>query len=701
MPSLRPSFRPDIEGLRGVAILLVVLFHAGVSVLSGGFVGVDVFFVLSGFFITGPLVRETVGSGRIDLADFYGRRAQRLMPALLVVLLATLAIVTWLYAPIDRAAIAGTARAVAFSAGNMEFARGAVNYFSSSENPLLHTWSLGVEQQFYLVWPLLLLLSAFVAGRWHSRRAALVPAVVAHDVADAAANVAMHDQRYAEAKGLLVGIAVAGVLSFALSLWMTEVSQPWAFFGLPTRVWEFALGGAIAMMTTGTPTEARWRPRARTTALQVAGLLAIAVAVLAYDRATPYPGIAALLPAIGAALMLAGGAAAAESPVGRALGASWLQWLGRLSYAWYLWHWPLVGLGAVLDGDIGVAGKLLWSGVALVLAWLTYRWVEQPAREGRLFRVPPYWLPTAAFAATALVALLAQAAMQDGARVAARPDQRAFAAAREDHMRHDCWATTIEKLPARCEFGDTRSSTTVVLLGDSHAEHWLGALDRAGRERGWKIVAMVKGGCPVADTRGLMTRRIARHYRECDRYREAMLQRIIALRPSAVILSSWDHYVPTEGGASGWQTNPDVWQRGLRRTYSRLAAAGIRTVAVRGTPRTPFDVPVCLSRRAARLPFAEPCSYERAASLSRVARSAQTEAARGLPVRFVDMNDQICATQRCEVVQNGIIKFTDDNHLTASFSRSMAPVFGARLLGAFGGLPQRRVHAVEPRALAR
>src|SRR5215210_7964518 len=156
MPAQRPPFRPDIKGLRGVAILLVVLFHAGVSVLSGGFVGVDVFFVLSGYFITGPLVREVVGTGRIDIADFYGRRAQRLMPALLVVLLATLGLVTWLYAPIDRAPIAGTARAVAFSAGNIEFAQGAVNYFGSGENPLLHTWSLGVEQQFYLVWPLLL-----------------------------------------------------------------------------------------------------------------------------------------------------------------------------------------------------------------------------------------------------------------------------------------------------------------------------------------------------------------------------------------------------------------------------------------------------------------------------------------------------------------------------------------------------------------
>jgi peptidoglycan/LPS O-acetylase OafA/YrhL len=684
MPDHRASFRPDIEGLRGIAILLVVLFHAGVPLLAGGFVGVDVFFVLSGFFITGPLVREIIGTGRIDFADFYGRRAQRLMPVLLVVLLATLAMVTLLYAPIDRAAIAGTARAVAFSAGNIVFAREDVNYFSSGASPLLHTWSLGVEQQFYLVWPLLLLLFAFAAARWQARAA---------DATDAAS----HDARLAQAKGLLLGMTVAGAISFAVSLWLTSVSQPWAFFGLPARIWEFALGGVVSMMTTGTPTDAKWRPRARTVWMQRAGLASIAAAVLLYDRAVPYPGIAALLPAIGAALMLAGGAAASQTPVGRALSASPLQWLGRLSYAWYLWHWPLIGLGAVLDGDIGIPGRLLWAGAGLVLAWLTYRFAEQPAREGGLLGVSAYWLPTAAVAATAFIVMLAQVAMHNGERQASSPAQRAFAAAREDRRQHGCWATTVDESPTQCEFGDTRSATTVVLLGDSHAEHWIGALDRAGREHGWKVVLMVKGGCPVSDMRGLLSRSIARHYQQCDRYREAMLQRIIAMRPSAVILSSWDHYIPARGGASGWQTTPDIWQRGLRRTYSRLASAGIRTVAIRGTPRTPFDVPTCLSRRDARLPFAEECTFERERSLSRAARDAQSAAARGLPIRFVDMNDRICAASRCDVMQDGIIKFADDNHLTASFSTTMAPVLGARLAAAFGRFPERREQQLRER----
>jgi peptidoglycan/LPS O-acetylase OafA/YrhL len=664
MPFHPPRFRPDVEGLRGAAILLVVLFHAGVAALAGGFVGVDVFFVLSGFFITGLLVREREQTGRVDLPEFYGRRALRLLPPMLVVLLATLAAVMWLYAPIDRPPIAASARMVALSAGNVEFASGSVDYFSSGENPLLHTWSLAVEEQFYIVWPLVLLLAAL----WAERRAERAPVASDDDTGP-----------------LLAGFAIAGALSFAASLWLTRVSQPWAFFGMPTRIWEFALGGVLAVVL-GRSTEPTDR---RAVLLQVAGLVAIGIAVATYDRATPYPGAAALVPALAAVALLFGGARAPDSVVSRALSVPPLRWLGRLSYAWYLWHWPLVGLGAVLDHDIGTRGKLVWSLAALGLAWLTQRFIERPAREGSLSRLSAGQLAGLAFVASVGVALLSHGAMRLAERRVARADQRVFAAAREDRMRHDCWATTVEDERGPCEFGDLRSRTTIVLLGDSHAEHWLGGLDRVGRERGWKIVAMVKGGCPVADMPEMMHARLKRYYHECTRYREAMLSRIVAMRPAAVILSSWDHYIPPDGTGTDWQVTPEMWRRGLRRTYARLTGAGLSVVAIKGTPRTWFNVPSCLSRRAANLPFSRECIYERERSLSRSAIAAQTAAAHGLPVRFVDMNDQICATERCGVVRNGVIVFTDDNHLTASFTRSLGPVLGARLAAALGWRHQR------------
>jgi len=644
------TFRPDLEGLRGIAIVLVVLFHAGVRGVSGAFVAVDVFFVLSGFFISRQLLREAGSAGTVDVGAFYRKRALRLLPVLLVVLIATLAVVMTLYAPIDRPLIASHARAVALYGSNIELARSAVDYFSTQDNPLLHTWSLAVEEQFYLLWPLLFALVG----------SALLGRNGAEDDGTARRRLVF----------ALAGIAAA---SFITALVTLPASQPWAYFGLPSRMWEFALGGLVAVRFDGAEDEGS----PRRTALQALGLAAIVIPVFVYDRATPHPGWPTLAPVLGTAALIVAGHPG--SRVHRALAWSPFQTLGRFSYGWYLWHLPLVGVAVAIDPQIGVAGKLGWSLTALGLAWVTHRFIEQPARSGFLGRMPAGWVMPAALAASVAAALVAHAAYRAAAADVARMPQLQFAAAREDRMEHDCWATTVDEPKERCEFGDTRSTTTIALLGDSHAEHWLGALDRVGRERGWKIIAMVKGGCPVADVPQLTNPRLRRHYHECTRYREAMMQRIIAMRPSAVILSSWDHYVPVRGGGDSWQLTMDMWRTGLHRTYARLHDAGIPVIAMRGTPRTWFDVPLCHSRRVAGLPGATDCTMDRSRIHSPGARAAQDEAARGLPVRFVDMNDAICASERCQTMRNGIVMFTDDNHLAASFSRSLAPQLGARL----------------------
>lgn len=651
-PPGRPGFRSDIEGLRGVAILLVVGFHAGVAFLAGGFVGVDVFFVLSGFLITGLLAREVAENGTVDLTGFYAKRDLRLLPAMLIVLFATLALVITLYAPIDRADIAASARAVALFAGNIEFARNSLDYFSSGDNPLLHTWSLGVEQQFYLVWPLLFVLVAMIFGK------------------------TLADDEAFTRRRLLFAVALTGSVSLLASLMVTQSAQHWAFFGLPTRIWEFALGGVLALQLSSIGA----RISTAGSALQFAGAAALVLAVVLYDRGTPYPGIAAMLPALGTAALLAGGQFAPTGFVSRALSADWLRWFGRMSYVWYLWHWPLVGVGAVLDWQIGVAGRLAWSAVALLLAWITYRLIEEPTSIGRVWvsRVPVRWAALVAVGSAVGAAGVAHWTMLAAQRRTALPDQKPFAAARSDRMLHGCWAETVETTKW-CEFGDKSSNTTLVLLGDSHAEHWLGGLDRAGRENGWRILVSVKGGCPVAQIPTFTHPRLRRFYHECTRYREATIRRVVEMRPAAVILSSWDHYMPLDGKGSPWQVTPAIWRDGLRRTYASFTSAGIRTIAIRGTPRTWFDVPACLSRKAARLPFARNCGYDRSSALAPLAVAAQNAAARGLPVRFIDMNDVICSTSRCPVVRNGTVVFTDDNHLTASFTRSIAPTLATRL----------------------
>jgi peptidoglycan/LPS O-acetylase OafA/YrhL len=632
-------FRADLEGLRGVAILLVVLFHAGVPGFAGGFIGVDLFFVLSGYFITAALVREIDESGRVDLNEFWGRRMLRLSPPLLVVLLVTLAIVMTLYAPIDRAEIAGISRYVAAYAGNIDLAARSRDYFSSNDNPLLHTWSLGVEEQFYLLWPLLLLAPAVLAARSRS--------------------------------ALVLTIVIAAVASFVACVAITQAGSPWAFYGVLTRIWEFGVGGMIVF----------WRAEQREGSapkhrfLAALGMAGVVIALVMFDEGTPYPGYAAVLPALAGVAFIIG-----ESPW---LDARPLRWLGRVSYAWYLWHWPLVGLGQVLDPQIGAVGKVIWSSIALGLGWLTYRYVEGSAKDGRLSKIPGERLALYGLGASAAAIVIAWGAMLLAERQTASGSQAVFAAARGDRFTKDCWTNTLEAYRP-CIAGDARAPTTIALLGDSHAEHWLGALDRAGKERGWKIDVMVKGGCPVSDAPEMTHPRRIRHYRECARYREGMLQRIIREKPSAVILSSWDHYIAMDGRSSSWQVTPEQWEEGLRRTYTRLTKAGIRVIVMRDVPKTHFDVPECLSRKAARLPFSRDCSYERRHSISQTGIQAQNRAARGLPISFIDMNDVICARQRCLSHKNGVVIFTDDNHITASFSRSVGDILGARIVAVSG-----------------
>lgn len=660
----RTAFRPDLEGLRGIAILLVVFFHAGVTAAAGGFVGVDVFFVLSGFLITGMLAGEASETGSVDLSAFWANRSLRLLPALLVVLLFTLAAVMWLYAPIDRAEIARNARAVALYSGNLEFARNSTDYFRALENPLLHTWSLGVEEQFYMVWPLLVL-----------------------GVAAFTARAARHDEdEDATRRALLLLICVVGLMSFGVSIWLTTTAQPWAFFGMPTRIWEFAAGGILALAISRKIDF--WSGAA--TAMQVAGLGMIAVGVFRYDMTTPYPGVAATVPALGAIALIVGGSRAPDSFMSRGLSVTPLRALGKLSYAWYLWHWPLIGIAAVLHPQIGVTGKLIWSGVALVLAWLTHKFIEQPARNGgKLAQIPTRWVAPVALGASVAAAGVAHLSMRAAERVTSSGPQKLFAQARQDRMEPSCWAETVETWKGPCVFGRKDASVTLALLGDSHAEHWLAGLDRAGKEQGWRIESHIKGGCPVAAVPQRFSGRLERMYGECIRYREAMIQRIIAAKPRAVILSNWDHYIPVQGPGLAWQVAKDEWMQGLRATYARFSEAGIPVIVIRGTPRTFVDVPVCLSRRAAKLPFAGSCNYDRARAFVPQAIDAQNRAARGLNVSFVDMNDQICATRVCSPVRNGIVVFTDDNHLTASFTRSVGSDLGRRVQLVMRQAPQQ------------
>ncbi|EFL29607.1 acyltransferase [Streptomyces viridochromogenes DSM 40736] len=353
------TLRLDIQGLRAVAVGLVVLSHAGVSQVSGGYIGVDVFFVISGFLITSLLLRELATIGRVSVRSFYARRVLRLLPSSSLVIAVTLG-GTWLFLSKARfAEYAGDALASALYAVNLRLAAAGTDYLAhnSPPSPFQHFWSLAVEEQFYLVWPLLLLLAWRVArGR---RRLVAVP----------------------------LGVLCLG--SFAASLLVTNSSAPWAYFGSLTRAWELAAGALLALGTG----RLKRLPAALAAPLTWLGMACVMLAAVWYDDATPFPGYHALLPVAGTALVLAGGCVPTPHGAGLLLERRPLVWVGGLSYGWYLWHWPLLVIAPAAlgraDGTADVPLALGLCAAALGLAWLTLRLVEDPVRFHRAFRRRP------------------------------------------------------------------------------------------------------------------------------------------------------------------------------------------------------------------------------------------------------------------------------------------------------------------------
>ena len=394
------GFRPDLEGLRGLAIVLVLLFHAGIPGVPGGFIGVDVFFVLSGFLITGLLIRERERTGRVSLPAFYARRARRIFPASLVVAIATLLIANVALPPLDLLRAADDAVAVALSVGNIRFAASATDYFAAAgaPSPFLHYWSLGVEEQFYLVWPALLIL----ATRFGRPRLGA---------------------------GLALGAVV--VASFALALWLTGVAAPWAFYSLPTRAWQLGLGGLLALVLDRT---VRDRAASFLAAGGWVGLAAVLAGGALIDAGTPYPGVAALLPAIGTTALIASGGTLRWSP-GRLLALPPMRFLGRISFSLYLVHWPILVLplaGLSVGEELPLETRVGLALVTVPVGWVCWRLVEAPIHRATRFRAQPWralGLAGTAVAATVTAVILvgAQTSRSLDAALTANPVPSAIA----------------------------------------------------------------------------------------------------------------------------------------------------------------------------------------------------------------------------------------------------------------------------------
>ncbi|MEU0805729.1 acyltransferase family protein [Streptomyces sp. NPDC005970] len=668
-----PPLRHDIQGLRALAVGLVVAAHVGVPHAAGGYAGVDVFFVISGYLITSGLLREAARTGTLSLRRFFGRRAMRILPLATLVCLVTILGCRLFASKIRYTEFLHDALAAAAHFMNVELAFSGTDYLqqNATPSPFQHYWSLSAEEQFYLLWPVLLLLSWKVLRRpWPS--------------------------------ALLLGALC--LFSYILSAETTGTSPSWAYFGLHTRWWELGAGGLLAFC----PGALTRIPRVVSGAGAWLGLAAILAAAVLYDDDTPFPGHHALLPVLGAVLVIAGGGRPSSSGASRLLAVRPAAWVGSLSYGWYLWHWPVLMLGpAALDRTATPRLLLALSAVALLLAWATLHLVENPIRfHGGLRRQPATAIAfglglSASAVCVTLVAASFPPALSSGARA---PELSATLAAARDpqarltallgtpatglpanlapalpHVKEQRSAVyrdrchvdqTATRSPA-CVYGDRSSDKVVVLFGDSHAAQWFPALDRLSRERGWRLVSLTKASCKTAD---LTIVADGAPYTACDTWRKNALERIAQLRPMLVVASSSEAGTPVDRVHDPLRE----WTGGYERVDRRLVRDAGMLIVLLDNPWPRGDAVECAARHPLELRECE--TDARAAVSSPTVRTAARTAARRTGAAVIDPKGWLCPpTGRCPVTVGDTFVYRDESHLAESYVAALTPVLRQEL----------------------
>jgi peptidoglycan/LPS O-acetylase OafA/YrhL len=618
------TYRPDIDGLRGIAVLAVVLYHFGVPGFTGGYVGVDVFFVVSGYLITGIILRE-VQRREFSVANFYERRIRRIFPALFATIAMTLVIGAVLFTPANLEDLGKSAVAITLFVSNVLFWRQA-GYFDepAAHKPLLHTWSLSVEEQFYIVYPFVLMIAWRLFGsrmvRW------------------------------------LVVLAGA---SFALSAYAVARHPETAFYWAPTRGWELLLGGLIVAAN---PPVLSLRLR---NALATLGLASVAASLFLFDASTPFPGFWAALPTGGTALILYTGSGRA-TVVDRVLTIKLLVGIGLISYSLYLLHWPLLVLGqhlAIVALTTTQTVGLLAA--TLLLSAVSWRWVERPFRSKQHFtRAQVFAGAAVAMSLTAAVGLLIalKGGFPDRFEIPAEPD----------------WFACDFRLPndaqGLCRMGSDAARPTFLLWGDSHAGAFRTALSESATRQSRAGYVAYGVGCPATVMEGPPhpERQYGPNSPQCRRFNDLMLEYVEAHREltTVVLVARWARY-----GEMG----PDVdeFLPALRRMVSRLSAMGRTVVIANQVPEVGYHVPE--SQRIAALTGRDlsdilgqtPDSY--AISNRRVLAAFETLRREGTPV--IDMRDRMCTPVKCRVMEAGQLLYSDDNHLSEYGSRFVSPAF--------------------------
>ena len=637
--------RADIEGLRALAVLAVVAFHFGMPGVTGGFIGVDIFFVISGYVITAKLARELDRAKTIDLLGFYAGRMRRLLPAALLMTVATLGAGMLILAPLEQQSTGKAAGWAGLYFSNVYFMLQPRDYFApeTALNPFLHTWSLAVEEQFYLVWPTLVLLA--FRFRWFRDR-----------------------------PHIWIGALCAA--SFALCVWWTYRSQPTAFYASPARAWEFGLGALASL-----PAARDWAVRSK--AMPAIGWISAAIigtCIFTFSEAAPFPGWIATIPAIATAAILLSGLGSSGPRVFLELAP--MQWLGQLSYSIYLWHWPVIVFATILFPDLGAVVILGCCALTLACAATSFYGVEHPVREARWLKTRTGWSLVLGGVLTGMTAASGAAVYLAGKHFAAEPAQARIASAAKEMpiaSGRKCLLEPTASAPRTCAFGNSASTRTIVLFGDSHADQWSTPLAELAARNGWKLVTYLKASCPVSEVPAYNSR-LRRYMPECDEWRARSLAEIAELRPALVVASQFSSgYIRGPKSTLGrFAVTYEQWENGLRRSLAKLGAP---VLLLRDSPSPgPVDPAICVQRALWRGQPVSSCDVPRSLAIDARLTALERGVAVSTPgVRFADLTDALCDDRTCPVVRNGELVYRDANHLTVGYAVRMGAALAADL----------------------
>ncbi|CAN2198484.1 COG1835 Predicted acyltransferases [Candidatus Nanopelagicaceae bacterium] len=611
---------PQIQALRAFAAMLVVIYHAGIT--SGGYIGVDIFYVISGYLITGLLLRELDKTGTLGLRAFYLRRVKRLLPTSFFVLFITAITAWYLYPSSMRADLGKDIAAAGIYISNYLFAFWQMDYQNLSAIPpvVIHYWSLAVEEQFYLFWPFIILALYKKGGR----------------------------RRVGQ------GVLAISIASFLFSLYQTSVEPIWAFYSLPTRAWELGVGALLLYI----PARIKFSQNYLWVAL---GLFIYGTFI--FRDSTPFPGTAALVPVFATAISLA--AVHSWPKILNRVGIHRvIQWLGEISYPLYLWHWPLLVIPAVYLGrGLHIYEKLICVLATLIFADLTHRFIEEPLRHAQL---PAKTVIRGGVIATAISLSMGLAINSSHSDVVTLADGSKYSLAEiiKKPLVYDdgCHVNNGETSSPDCTYGLRGAKRKIVLFGDSHAAQWFPTLEKLAEEKGFELISLTKSACPGPAVTKVDTGEYKN--KDCFAWREYAFNRIKKINPDAVLVSGFQHFeVPSQ-----YSSRESWWREGEVKTYKSLQGSSQHIIYISDTPHPNRDIPSCIA----------------AGNLDRCNGSERSTPIFSPGYQKINPTSWLC-DRNCAGVINGLVTYRDSSHLSVAMARALSPQLEAALtqLGVF------------------